>query len=267
MVGAISASYALNTVALAVAITGGVSASLAAYAHRTKTDYTARGGALLTLLMALILTGLVGAITRSSAFEVLLAGFGAVLFGFYIIFDVQMLIGGQHSKFSLRWVRCNGCGGMYGVGGVGAVCGVQVCRVHGVRLCIRVGLGGKARRWRSAYGFGEDPIRTATRFDARRRLPAPAPRSPDDYIAGAIALYLDVINMFIVSGVTRWRAPGHAAASPCFRAMQCAKPAPLQSWMRCLPLPLPPLRPPDKPLPFCPASPQYILRLLNSDRE
>lgn len=122
VVGAISASYALNTVALAVAITGGVAASLAAYAHRTKTDYTARGGALLTLLVALILTGLVGAVTRSSAFEVAVAGFGAVLFGMYIVYDVQMLIGGQHSKFAL---------------------------------------------------------------------------SPDDYIAGAIALYLDVINMFI----------------------------------------------------------------------
>lgn len=122
VVGAISASYALNTVALAVAITGGVSASLAVYAHRTKTDYTARGGALLTALTALILTGLVGALTRSSAFEVMLAGGGALLFGFYIIFDVQMLIGGQHTKFQL---------------------------------------------------------------------------SPDDYIAGAIALYLDVINMFI----------------------------------------------------------------------
>lgn len=122
VVGAISASYALPTVALAVAVTGGVSAALCAYAAKAKTDYTAQGGMLLTALTALILAGLVGAFTRSTVFDVAIAGGGALLFGFYIVFDVQMIVGGAHTRFQL---------------------------------------------------------------------------SPDDYVTGAIAVYLDIVNLFI----------------------------------------------------------------------
>jgi FtsH-binding integral membrane protein len=122
VVGAIAASYALSSVALAVFITGGVAGALSVYATRTKTDYTAQGGMLLSALTAIILTGLIGMFTRSSAFELMVAGGGALLFGFYIVFDVQLLVGGQHAQFQL---------------------------------------------------------------------------SPDDYVPGAIALYLDVVNLFI----------------------------------------------------------------------
>ena len=122
VVGAIAASYSLPTVALAVAITAGVTGGLAAYAARTKTDYTAQGGLLFSALLALIFTGLVGAFTRSAALDLLIAGGGALLFSAYIVFDLQMLMGGAHTRFQL---------------------------------------------------------------------------SPDDYVAGTIALYLDVINLFI----------------------------------------------------------------------
>jgi FtsH-binding integral membrane protein len=122
MVGAVAASYALPTVALAVAVTGGVTAGLAAYAARAKTDYTAQGGLLFSALLALILTGLVGALTRSAGLDLLIAGGGALLFSAYIVFDLQLLMGGAHTRFQL---------------------------------------------------------------------------SPDDYIAGTIALYLDIINLFM----------------------------------------------------------------------
>ncbi|KAI8465316.1 MAG: inhibitor of apoptosis-promoting Bax1-domain-containing protein [Monoraphidium minutum] len=122
VVGAVSSTYDTRAVALAAAATAGVAGALSAYAARTKTDYTAQGGALLTALVALIFTGLLGALTRSTALELAIAGGGALLFGWYLVFDVQMLIGGQHTRFQL---------------------------------------------------------------------------SPDDYVAGAIALYLDVINLFL----------------------------------------------------------------------
>lgn len=122
VVGAISASYQLSSVALAVLITGGVAGALTVYATRTKTDYTAQGGMLLTALTAIVLTGLLGLFTHSSAVELMIAGGGALLFGMYIVFDVQLLMGGQHTKYQL---------------------------------------------------------------------------SPDEYVQGAIAIYLDVINLFI----------------------------------------------------------------------
>jgi FtsH-binding integral membrane protein len=120
-VGAIAAGYTLTSVAVAVAMTAGVAGALAAYAARTKTDYTPAGGALCGALTALLLTGLMFSFSAAPAAELVLAGIGSALFGLYLVFDVQLLLGGG-GRFAL---------------------------------------------------------------------------SPDDYVAGAISLYLDLVNLFL----------------------------------------------------------------------
>lgn len=94
---------------------------LALYALTTKRDFTAAGALLFTCLLSLLLAGFVGLFVRTSALNLLLGGAGAVLFSCYIVYDVQMLLGGSH-KFSV---------------------------------------------------------------------------SPDEYVFGAIAIYLDIINLFL----------------------------------------------------------------------
>lgn len=56
---------------------------------------------LFTALFTLIMVGFLGAVFRSPALQLLLAGGGALLFGFYIVFDVQMLAGGKHTAVQL----------------------------------------------------------------------------------------------------------------------------------------------------------------------
>lgn len=108
-VGATAAAYTLPSVALAVAVTAGATGALAAYAQRAKTDYTARGGALVSALSALLLTSVFALFVRSRAVEVVLAGFGAALFSAYLVWDVQLLLGGQHARFQLRCVYIAVC--------------------------------------------------------------------------------------------------------------------------------------------------------------
>lgn len=122
LVGAISSQYNLASIVLAVMITAGVTVGLSLYALRTKKDFTMQGGLLMTLLLTLIFTSLVGAFMRSPVLDLMIAGGGALLFGAYIVFDVQMLAGGKHTTHKL---------------------------------------------------------------------------SPDEYVVGAITIYLDVINLFI----------------------------------------------------------------------
>jgi FtsH-binding integral membrane protein len=122
LVGAVAAQYSVASVALAVALTGGVAGALAAYALQTKRDFTTQGGVLVACLAALILGGLVASFSASPLLHTALAAAGAALFGVYIVHDVQLIAGGAHTSVQL---------------------------------------------------------------------------SPDEYVAGAIAVYLDVINLFI----------------------------------------------------------------------
>lgn len=101
VVGAITSQYQMQAIVLAVAMTALITVGLTTYAMSTKRDFTMQGGMLCTLLLTLIMVGLFGAFTRSPAFQLLLAGGGAVLFGFYIVYDVQMLAGGKHTSVQL----------------------------------------------------------------------------------------------------------------------------------------------------------------------
>jgi protein lifeguard len=121
LVGAISARYDTTSVVIAAALTAGITVSLSLYAMRTKNDFTAAGGFLFSLCSGLIMLMLIGIFVKTTMFNLIVSGMGALLFSAYIVYDVQTLMGGQH-KFSV---------------------------------------------------------------------------SPDEYIFGAIAIYLDIINLFI----------------------------------------------------------------------
>lgn len=98
LVGAASCQYSTDIVVLAFGITAAVSTGLSLYALFTKRDFTVMGSVLYTLLLALIVTGIMGFFIKTSAFNILVSGGGAVLFSFYIIYDVQLLVGGKHQN-------------------------------------------------------------------------------------------------------------------------------------------------------------------------
>lgn len=93
LVGAITSQYQMPAILLAVGLTAAITVGLTAYAMQTKRDFTTSGGLLVTLLLTLLFTGLFAAFTRSPAIHLLMGGAGALLFGAYIVYDVQLLAG------------------------------------------------------------------------------------------------------------------------------------------------------------------------------
>jgi len=75
--------------------------ALTLFAFQTKIDFTACGGALLCVLVIFVLAGFVAAFfPQTRTVRLVYACIGAVIFSLYIVYDTQIMIGGNH-KYSL----------------------------------------------------------------------------------------------------------------------------------------------------------------------
>lgn len=107
MVGFTSAFYTWQSVVLAAGITTGIFLGMTAYACFTKKDFTGAGpylfGALLTLCMfGLVLSFMSLAGIYFRWMLMLYDAIGVVLFTFYIVYDTQMILGGDRKhEFSV----------------------------------------------------------------------------------------------------------------------------------------------------------------------
>jgi len=107
LVGFSSAMYTWQSVVLAVGITVGIFLGMTVFAWTTKRDFTGYGpylfGALLTLIVFGFTLSLMGLCGVHIEWMTMLYDFlGVLLFTFYIVFDTQMIIGGDHQiSFSI----------------------------------------------------------------------------------------------------------------------------------------------------------------------
>eukprot|EP01026_Neomeris_dumetosa_P023560 TRINITY_DN1997_c1_g1_i1.p1 TRINITY_DN1997_c1_g1~~TRINITY_DN1997_c1_g1_i1.p1 ORF type:complete len:266 (-),score=20.71 TRINITY_DN1997_c1_g1_i1:287-1042(-) len=100
LVGVISAQFDTEIVLLAFGITSAITLALTLFATQTKYDFTTCGGLLLGLLVGFIITLLLGSIFfRDRIAVAIISGFGAFLFSMYLVFDIQMVMGGR--KYSI----------------------------------------------------------------------------------------------------------------------------------------------------------------------
>lgn len=99
VVGVISAMYTTQSVMLVMVLTAGIFLSLTFYAMTTKTDFTGMGGYLAAGIMCICLSSiLLLFFPYSPMSQKLLAGFGALLFSGYIVYDTQLILGDKHKK-------------------------------------------------------------------------------------------------------------------------------------------------------------------------
>jgi FtsH-binding integral membrane protein len=96
LVGVASSQYDTGIVVSAFGITAAVSAGLCLYATTTKKDYTASGALLYSVLVALVCAMFLGIFIKSSILHMAISCVGAILFSCYIVYDVQILLGGSH---------------------------------------------------------------------------------------------------------------------------------------------------------------------------
>lgn len=97
MIGIVVSFYEAKEVLIALGICVVVVFGLTIFALQSKIDFTAMGGALLVALLCLMMLGIFAAIFRgNNVLNLVYACLGAFIFGLYIIFDTQMMMGGKH---------------------------------------------------------------------------------------------------------------------------------------------------------------------------
>lgn len=85
---------------LAVGITTAVCLALTLFALQTKYDFTAMGGILLAAAVIFMIFGLVAMFWHGKTIQLVYSSIGAFLFSVYLVYDTQLMLGGNH-KYSI----------------------------------------------------------------------------------------------------------------------------------------------------------------------
>ncbi|CAG9131858.1 unnamed protein product [Plutella xylostella] len=96
LVATVTSMYEVGTVLLAVGVTGVIVLGLTLFAFQTKYDFTTLNGSLFVMFLTVITFGIIAAIMQSQLLKLLYSALGVLLFGIYLVYDTQMIIGGKH---------------------------------------------------------------------------------------------------------------------------------------------------------------------------
>jgi len=101
MLGTTAALYDVDAVMIAVGITCGVTFALTLFAFQTKYDFTTCGGMLCAVLVVFMIAGIIMCFMPQTKWTMIGYGTaGALIFSLYIVYDTQLMMGGNH-KYSL----------------------------------------------------------------------------------------------------------------------------------------------------------------------
>lgn len=100
MLGIFTIRYDANEVLTAVGITCAICIGLTIFSFQTKWDFTMMGGFLFVGLIVVFLFGLIVAFFPGSAASSVYSACGALLFSLYLVYDTQIMMGGNH-KYSI----------------------------------------------------------------------------------------------------------------------------------------------------------------------
>jgi FtsH-binding integral membrane protein len=96
VLGALSARYSAEEIFIAVAACITICLALILFAMQTKYDFTVFGGLLFSVLIIFIIFGLVQFFFPGKVMNMIYSAVGALLFSFYLVYDVQLMLGGNH---------------------------------------------------------------------------------------------------------------------------------------------------------------------------
>lgn len=96
MLGIFTIRYEAQEVFTAVGLTCAICFGLTLFSLQTKWDFTMMGGFLFVGLLIVFLFGLIVAFFPGSVASSVYSACGALLFSFYLVYDTQMMMGGNH---------------------------------------------------------------------------------------------------------------------------------------------------------------------------
>lgn len=85
---------------MALGITAAVCLALTIFAMQTKIDFTMMGGILLACMVVFMIFGIVAIFFKGKIITLVYASIGALLFSVYLVYDTQLMMGGDH-KYSI----------------------------------------------------------------------------------------------------------------------------------------------------------------------
>jgi len=98
MVGVATIAYTAQSILLCAGMTAVITFCLMGFAMQTKVDFTGAGPYLFAALICLTLFGFVLMFIHSQIAHTVYAAGGALLFSFYLIYDTQLIVGGNNKK-------------------------------------------------------------------------------------------------------------------------------------------------------------------------
>lgn len=87
-------------VLMALGLTTLICFGLTIFALQTKVDFTVMGGFLMIAAIVLLVGSIVAMFFPGKIMTIIIASAGAVIFSLYLIYDTQMMVGGEH-KYSI----------------------------------------------------------------------------------------------------------------------------------------------------------------------
>ncbi|KAL4474767.1 hypothetical protein ABPG74_001463 [Tetrahymena malaccensis] len=90
-----------NLVLLAALFTIGITVSLTLYAFTTKQDFSFLGGLLFIVVSSLFLSSILLLIFNNYVLEIVACSLSAMVYGIYIIYDTQIVVGGKYLELSI----------------------------------------------------------------------------------------------------------------------------------------------------------------------
>ena len=101
IVSVIASEYSPKIVIMAAAMTAAVTLALTIYAVTTKTDFTVCGGVLFVLGMSLLMFAIFTWLIGNYWLHVIYCALGVIVYGLYLIFDTQLIMGNKTHKIEL----------------------------------------------------------------------------------------------------------------------------------------------------------------------
>lgn len=101
MMGTLASHFNISELMIAVGVTSAVALALTIFAFQTKIDFTVIGGILFAVLTVFLLCGLIALLfSATRTIRLVYCAIGAIIFSVHIVYDTQLMIGGEH-KYAL----------------------------------------------------------------------------------------------------------------------------------------------------------------------
>lgn len=100
MIAVYTSFFYPELVCIALGLTALVSFSLSLFALQTKIDFTVFGGFLFVVLIVFTVVVIVAMFFPGKLIQLIISSIGVILFSLYLIYDTQLMVGGDH-KYSI----------------------------------------------------------------------------------------------------------------------------------------------------------------------